>query len=480
MRPNKSTHSETDKPIVLIVDDQYRSLRALTRRISTQDFQILWAPDDQQGRALLQEFANGVRIVIIDLKSSGMGGGGFLQVVRNLSPHAAVLICGPLEPFLYQAGMFFELAGPSLKQEINTILLSISRNMENEEKGGGNDGMQGPLRNRYGPIIGCSQSINKIYRLIDNLHDSFSTVLIQGESGTGKELIAQSIHRTGLRKDKPFVAINCGAIPANLMESELFGHERGAFTTAVNRRMGKFEVAHGGTLFLDEIAELDLNLQVKLLRVLQEREFQRVGGNRTYPTDVRIIAASPVNLRDAVGAGQFRDDLFYRLNVIPIHVPPLRNRKGDIPLLLEHFFLKLSEEINRPMPSISREGEKALNGYSYPGNVRELINIVERLLVTCPNGTISFGDLPREVKREAKEESQGAQLLNPLPAEGVPLHEVEKEVILKTLSLTSGNKAAAARMLQITRRRLYLRLDQYLSNESVTPGNTSTHDCHMA
>jgi two-component system NtrC family response regulator len=478
MGAKKKNNTKADRPIVLIVDDQYRSLRSLARLISPQDFETVWVPDEQSGLATLQDHASRIRIVIIDLKSSGMGGGGFLQHARNLAPQAAVLISGPLGPFLYQGGNFYEFAGPCLKHEINSILLSIHQKMENGRGDSGKNGKQQQVRERLGPIIGRSQSINAIYRLIDNLQNASSTVLIQGESGTGKELIARSIHQTGHRKNRPFVAINCGAIPANLMESELFGHERGAFTTAVNRRVGKFEAAHGGTLFLDEVGELDRNLQVKLLRVLQEKEFQRVGGNKTYATDVHIIAASVQDLKQAVENGHFRDDLFYRLNVIPIHVPPLRNRNKDVPLLLEHFFKTLSKEMNHPPPRLSEKAQKALTNYSYPGNVRELANIVERLLITCSHGKIAFRDLPREVRLEADDGTANTQFLKNLPEGGVSLQEVEKEAILKTLKMTSGNKAAAARMLGITRRRLYLRLGQYEADESVTPGYTMARDCH--
>jgi DNA-binding NtrC family response regulator len=285
--------------------------------------------------------------------------------------------------------------------------------------------------------------------------------LIQGESGTGKELIAQTIHQTSPRQKHPFVAINCGAIPANLMESELFGHERGAFTSAVSQRKGKFEIAEGGTLFLDEVGELDRELQVTLLRVLQEKEFQRVGGNNTYKTDVRIISATSQDLSRAVHAGHFRDDLFYRLNVIPVHVPPLRERRADIPLLSAHLFNKSAKEMGRSPPVLSEEVLNALKNYRYPGNVRELANIVERILTLCPDGKISFKDLPEEVREEAAYAPQTINVLNDLPDGGACLSAVEKELILKTLEMTSGNKAAAARMIGITRRRLYLRLSQY-------------------
>lgn len=457
----KSIDTVNKKPVVLIVDDEYRVLRALARLISPQEFTAVWVPDEHRGLEILKDQAARIRIIIIDLKSSGMGGGGFLQHARHLAPHAAVLITGPLGPFLYQGGNFFEFSGPDLKQDINGILLSIARKMDNGQAARKKTGRRPDCKDRYGAIIGRSESINAVYRLIDQLQESLSTVLIQGESGTGKELIAQTIHQRSPRQNHPFVAINCGAIPANLMESELFGHERGAFTTAVCQRKGKFEIAAGGTLFLDEVGELDRELQVKLLRVLQEKEFQRVGGNTTYKTDVRIIAATSRDLGQAVQSGHFRDDLFYRLHVIPVHVPPLRERKADIPLLLDHFFTKTAEEMDRRLPVLSAEAMEALNHYRYPGNVRELANIVERLLTMCPAGSIGFTDLPQEVREEAAYAPQTANVLNDLPDGGACLSEVEKELILKTLAMTSGNKAAAARMIGITRRRLYLRLSQY-------------------
>ena len=450
-----------NKPVVLIVDDEYRVLRALARLISPQEFTTIWVPDEQQGLEVLKDQPTRIRIIIIDLKSSGMGGAGFLQHARHLAPHAAVLITGPLGPFLYQGGNFYEFSGPNLKQDINGILLSITQKMNNGQISRKRKGRKPELKERFGAIIGRSESINAIYRLVDNLQGSSSTVLIQGESGTGKDLIAQTIHRTSPRHNRPFVAINCGAIPANLIESELFGHERGAFTTAVSQRKGKFEIAEGGTLFLDEVGELDRELQVKLLRVLQEKEFQRVGGNKTFKTDVRILAATSQDLSQAVQSGHFRDDLFYRLNVIPIYVPPLRERREDIPLLLDHFFNKTAREMGRCAPVLSEEVLNALEHYRYPGNIRELANIVERLLTICPDGRITFKDLPQEVREEAAHAPQTAKMLNDLPDGGARLSQVEKELILKTLEMTSGNKAAAARMIGITRRRLYLRLSQY-------------------
>ncbi|MBE9522465.1 MAG: sigma-54-dependent Fis family transcriptional regulator [Proteobacteria bacterium] len=454
-------NADKTRPIVLIVDDQYQSFRSLLRLISPDVFSATWVPDEQQGLKILKDQTDRVHIIIIDLKSSGMGGGGFLHRARKIAPHAAILITAPLGPFLYQEGAFYDFSGPSLKHDINTILLSIVQKMGIDHEPKENKGQPHEYKERFGVIIGQSKGINEVYHLIEKLNDSSATVMIQGESGTGKELVAQTIHQTSSRGNGPFVAINCGAIPANLMESELFGHERGAFTTAVHQRKGKFEFAHGGTLFLDEIGELDRELQVKLLRVLQEREFQRVGGNRSYKTDVRIIAATSQDLRRAVQAGHFRDDLFYRLNVVPIHIPPLRERREDIPLLLDHFFHKIARDTDRSVPSLTEEAKRSLLNYSYQGNVRELANIVERLLVICPNGKITFHDLPDEVREEVGLSPGSTEMLKELPDGGVSLQEVEKELILKTLKRTSWNKAAAARMLGITRRLLYLRLSQY-------------------
>ena len=461
MSPKKIKFVNNQKPVVLIVDDQYLAFRSLPRLISPEVFTVAWVPDEQQGLKTLKDQAEEVRIIIIDLKSSGMGGGGFLQQAREIAPQAAILITAPLGPFLYQEGLFYDFSGPNLKQDINTVLLSIAHEMGIANVPDKNKPRPHKPRERFGVIIGRSQGINEVYRLIDNLKDSCATVLIQGESGTGKELVAQTIHQTSTRRNHPFVAVNCGAIPANLIESELFGHERGAFTTAMYQRKGKFEIAREGTLFLDEIGELDRDLQVKLLRVLQEKEFQRVGGNRSYQTDVRVIAATSRDLRKAVQAGHFRDDLFYRLNVVPIHIPPLRERRGDIPLLLDHFFKKLAKEMDRPSPLLAPEAKKPLLGYAYPGNVRELTNIVERLMVICSNGKINYHDLPEEVREEAVEVPGSATLLKELPNGGVPLQQLEKELILKTLKMTSWNKTAAARMLGMTRRLLYLRLAEY-------------------
>lgn len=450
-----------EKPIVLIVDDEYKVFQALPRLISPKWFKTILANGERQGLEILRERRHGIGIVIVDLKSTGMGGGGFLHRARRLAPKVPVFVTGPLAPFLFLDGQFYEACCTNLKTDITAMLLEILRkgSMEGLTEGGARSAKA--HRSRFGIMIGQSRGMNAIYNQIEDLKDSSASVLIQGESGTGKELVARTIHKMSARKRGPFVAINCGAIPVNLVESELFGHERGAFTSAVSKKKGKFEIADRGTLFLDEIGELPKDLQVTFLRVLQEREFQRVGGNVTFKIDIRLIAATIHDLRSAVVAGHFREDLFYRMNVIPIRLPPLRERSEDIPLLLHHFFQELCASMGRPIPAMTGKCLEALTTYRYPGNIRELRNIAERLLVACHRDEISVQDLPEEILEGAGYRGSAQPFLKDLPLEGVPLKELEKELILKTLKHASGNKAATARMLGMTRRLLYLRLSQY-------------------
>lgn len=462
----KKANDICGKPVILIVDDIYMALRPLTRLISSEKYRTIWVSDENQGLKLLKKYHAMPLVCIIDLKSSTMGAGGFFHQARSLCGHIPLLITSPLGTFLHMRGDFYEFSGSNFKDEINDILSIIVRRLANQ----GKSKIRASKRaaKTHSPteyMVGCSPSINEIHSLIDKVSHFSSTVLIQGESGTGKELIAQAVHHASHRKNRPFVAINCGAIPANLMESELFGHERGAFTSANTHRKGKFEIAQGGTVFLDEVSEIERDLQVKLLRVLQEREFERVGGNETHKIDVRIIAATSRDLREAVEAGSFREDLFFRLNVIPFQVPPLRERRMDIPLLLNHFMKITAEKTNLRPPQLTDQAEKALLWYSYPGNVRELANVVERLFVLCSDGQVALADLPAEILKELKETSGHSEdpkkWINDLPETGVRLREMEKALIIKTLEKTSGNKAAAARMLGITRRRLYIRITEY-------------------
>ncbi len=455
--------ADKTKPTVLIVDDRYRSFCSLPQVISEEKFAPVWVPDEQHGLDLLRKHPHKRWIIIVDLKSAGMGGGGFLHRARKIAPQAAVLVTGPLGPFLYEGGSFYEYSGPTLRQEINAILTAVTQNRRADPGRKISEGTAIPSgeKDSLGTIIGNSEAIQSILQQVRSLKDSTMTVLIQGESGTGKELIARALHQTSQRRHGPFVALNCGAIPPYLMESELFGHERGSFTGAIYQKKGKFEFAHKGTLFLDEISELDKDLQVKLLRVLQEKEFQRVGGNTTYKTEARIIAATGRDLPKEIERRTFREDLYYRLNVFPVNLPPLRERREDVPLLLEHFFGKIASPSHSGLPAFTPDAWHALLNYHYPGNIRQLANIVERLAITCPSGTIDLSDLPTEVVGETGQSADFRERLRDLPKDGIPLKEVERELILKTLQKTAGNKQAAAKMLGITRRLLYLRLTKY-------------------
>ncbi len=303
-----------------------------------------------------------------------------------------------------------------------------------------------------GNMVGQSGKMCQIYDLIRRVADTNATVLISGESGTGKELVARAIHQQSQRHSKPFVAMNCAAISEHLVESDLFGHERGAFTGAVEKHLGKFELAHTGVLFLDEIGSLRLDMQAKLLRVLQEREFERVGGSKTIHVDVRIVAASNEDLKQMVAAKTFREDLFYRLNVVPIQVPPLRERKSDIPLLVEHFLAKYNTEFNRQVQGFSQSAFSALNHYHWPGNVRELENVIERLVAINTQGRIGFEDLPLDLISVPDEEVD--QILTSGGSLRQAKAEFERHYILKALEKSHWNQTEAAKRLGVHRNTL--------------------------
>lgn len=313
-------------------------------------------------------------------------------------------------------------------------------------------------------VFGNSRSMHKVIQLVDRVADSDSTVLINGETGTGKGLVAKSIHSKSYRKKKPFVSINCGAIPENLLESELFGHVKGAFTGATNAKAGKFEVANNGTIFLDEIGDMSPDLQVKLLKVLEEKEFEPVGGCRSIKVDVRIIAATHRDLEEEVQKGNFREDLFYRLYVIPIHLPSLKERQADIPLLINYFIDKLNKEKNTDVTGLSDASMNLLMHYGWPGNVRELSNLLERLVVLKGEGIIDIDDLPRKMKNDqhAAAHMTGSQVIL---SEGICLNtavsEFEKNLIYQSLEKTDWVKNKAAKLLQVKRTTLVEKIKRY-------------------
>src|SRR6185369_8655320 len=356
---------------------------------------------------------------------------------------------------------------------------------------------EGGSRGRF-RLVGDSPEIRKVYGIIEKVADTPSTVLISGESGTGKELIARALHDNSSRHAGPFIKINCAAIPKTLMESELFGYDKGAFTGAVGAKPGRFELAHGGTLFLDEIGEIPVDMQVKLLRVLQESEFERVGGIKTIKVDVRLVTATNRDLQKEVATGAFREDLFYRLNVVPIHLPPLRERRGDIPLLVDHFIARFNERLKKQIAGVEEEALARLTAHPWPGNIRELENVLERTILFCEGPTIRAADLPPEMQTAPAATGAAAPATPPAnaplpvppaatvpnvtPAYGSPLpppsmtearasslkelvrqetERVERELIVRALEETGGNVTQAARKLKISRKSLQNKMKEF-------------------
>lgn len=333
------------------------------------------------------------------------------------------------------------LAATDLEQEVRYLRSEVSR------------------RYSFQSIIGKSPAMQEIYARIEQIADTRTTVLVTGESGTGKELVARALHYNSSRSSKPFIAINCAALPDTLIESELFGHERGAFTDAQGRKIGQMELADGGTLFLDEIADLSLSTQAKFLRVLQEKEFTRVGGTQFIKVDIRLIAATNKNLADGLKEGQFREDLYYRINVIPLHLPSLRERREDIPLLIDHFLAKKAQEENQDIKQMSPDALKLMVNHDWPGNVRELQNIIEQVVTLCPSQTIRQEDLPHHFRKNVRSSSLKDQTLaGSLPFEQA-VAEFERDIIVEALEKTHYIQTRAAELLGITRRILKYKMD---------------------
>jgi len=321
-------------------------------------------------------------------------------------------------------------------------------------------------RYRLSGIVGDAPELQAVFEVVKKVAPTRATVLILGESGTGKELIAQALHEESQRRDKPFIKVSCAALTETLLESELFGHERGSFTGAVGRKEGRFELADGGTLFLDEIGEIPLSTQVKLLRVLQQREFERVGGTETLKVDVRMIAATNRDLAEEVKEGRFRDELFYRLNVVTVTMPPLRRRKGDIPALVSHFVEKYSKAYNKVVHQLGAGTLNALLAHDWPGNVRELENAIERAIVLCGNGEITLDDLPPSL-RSGHAHAPAPSVLTP----GATLRDMERDAILRTLAMVDGSTTRAAEILGISVRKVQYRLKEYRAFPEVTNGH---------
>ena len=320
------------------------------------------------------------------------------------------------------------------------------------------------VSSHYSGIVGKSEKINKIFKIVEKIADSDTTVLISGETGTGKGLLTKSIHERSYRKDKPFIKINCGAIPDHLLESELFGHEKGAFTGATNAKPGKFELADGGTIFLDEIGDMSYDLQVKVLRVLDEGEFERVGGCKTLHTDVRIIAATHRDLKEEVKKGNFREDLFYRLYIIPVHIPSLKNRRSDIPLLVSHFINENNKCMKGDISGITKNAMNILMNYGWPGNIRELKNVIERIVVLNDHGVIDAVQCPQYIKDQSNDSAVCTGSIE-LSEDGICLNtavtEYEKRLITQSLEKSNWVKNRAAKLLHLNRTTLVEKIKRY-------------------
>ncbi|SHK65908.1 DNA-binding transcriptional response regulator, NtrC family, contains REC, AAA-type ATPase, and a Fis-type DNA-binding domains [Desulforamulus aeronauticus DSM 10349] len=444
---------------ILVIDDEEHMCWALEKGLRQEGYQVITATRGKQGLELLRNETPS--LVILDLKMPEMDGLEVLIKAKDLLPNLPVIMItahGTIDTAIeaMKLGATDYITKPFDLDELKLVVkqaIMVSHLQEEVSF------LRSELNKRYGRIVGNSQAIQDVCTLIERVADSNATVLITGESGTGKEVSALSIHQLSSRREKPFVPINCAALPESLLESELFGHEKGAFTGAVARKLGRFELANHGTLFLDEVTEMPLSMQVKLLRVLQERQFERVGGTESIKVDVRVIAATNRDPLESIRNGTFREDLYYRLNVLPIHLPPLRERKEDISLLVMHFLEKFNPSHNQ---FISPDAMGLLLSYEWPGNIRELQNVVERAVILSQGHEIKSHHLPKEIQRTptSKTEEQQELIIN-FPDQGISFEDVEKELILKAMEKSNGNQTKAAQLLGITRSALLYRAQKY-------------------
>lgn len=449
---------------ILIVDDEKSMREFLSIVLSKEGYTVFTAADGEE--ALQQVEKDIFDLVITDIKMPKLSGLEVLKGVKEVSPDTIVL--------MITAFATTETAIEAMKQgaynylikpfKIDEVKLIIRNALEKQSLRKENSQLRHSLNELVSPrnIIGKSEALSKILDMIEKVSDSASNILITGESGTGKELIARAIHERSVRRDKPFVTINCSALPENLLESELFGHMKGSFTGAVVNKQGLFEVADGGTLFLDEIGDTSLSIQVKLLRVLQEREFRRVGGTKDIKVDVRIVAATNKDLVKAVAESSFREDLYYRLDVIPVYLPPLRERREDIPLLADYFLKKFNKLLNKAIQGIDQEALTLLMEQEWKGNVRELENMLERVVSLTPNLRIMKEDVLASMRPAALTDTVR---MREIPETGVDLEkyieEIEKDILIKALEKTRWVKTEAAKLLHLNFRSFRYRLDKY-------------------
>lgn len=442
-----------DKPAILLIDDEEGSRQALTLLLKGS-YEVAGVASGHEARQKLA--AERFDVVITDLRLPDCSGIDLLKQVKSYHPATEViLITGHASAetavSAMKEGAFDYITKPLNLEELRIIL---AKALEKRRLLSENIYLKKQLREKYGfaNIIGNSPAMQNLFRLMQRIIKTDSTVLIMGESGTGKEIVAKSIHFNSPRQDRPFVAVHCGAIPETLLESELFGHAKGAFTGAIREKIGKFESANHGTIFLDEIGTMPMHLQIKLLRVLQEQEIEKVGSNSTLKLDVRVIAATNLSLENEVRNGRFREDLFYRLNVIPLIVPPLRERKEDIVPLARFFLTKYCTEMKRPLMSISRQALEAMEIYDWPGNVRELENAVERLVALTEGESINIADLPDSIGRQHSSMISFSYELNESGLDlSAAVSEVEAKIISRALSKSGNVKSRAASLLKMNR-----------------------------
>ncbi len=467
-----------EKKQVLIVDDELNLRKILSAQLTRDGYDVLVAEDGEQGLEMLRE--NHIDLVITDLRMPKVDGMELLRRALTQDPNLPVVMItahGTVDTAVeaLKLGAFDYLTKPFDKDEVRQV---VGKALRTRQLAGEDATADAPSdhasskeidKPRYG-IIGSSPALTEVNGILDRVSDTPTTVLITGESGTGKELIARALHEHSSRKGKPFIKVNCAAIPRELIESELFGHERGAFTGAVGSKPGRFELASGGTLFLDEVGEIAPEMQVKLLRVLQESEFERVGGIKTIRVDVRLVAATNRDLKRLSETGEFRKDLFFRLNVVSMRLPPLRERVEDVPVLVGHFLEKFNERLKKKVIGLEPEAAQILEQYAWPGNIRELENVIERAVLFCDGPKLRAVDISPEVRAALGMKSMlppAEDLTSGVPVDGglkeqvrVATSRLERELVRRALDQTSGNVTHAARLLKISRKGLQLKMKE--------------------
>ncbi|MDZ7793758.1 MAG: sigma-54 dependent transcriptional regulator [Spirochaetia bacterium] len=448
---------------ILIVDDEKNIREGLGRSLEMDGYEVLLAEDGKQGWSLVNE--EHVDLVIADLKMPEMSGEELLKRISSAYPTIPVIILtghGTIESAVeaMRNGAFDFVTKPV---NLDRLSLLAKRALSNRELVLQHRNLKEEVerlksRRTAGAIIGKSTQMQKIMQMVEQVAATKASVLITGESGVGKELVADAVHTLSNRRDNPYIKVHCAALAESLLESELFGHEKGAFTGAVSMKRGRFELAHTGTIFLDEIGEINQQVQIKILRVLQDKKFERVGGEHTQEVDVRVVSATNRDLKSEIEEGRFREDLFYRLNVVNIHVPPLRDRKEDIPLLISAFLQEFSEENQKNIEGIDPRARLALYNYHWPGNIRELRNCIESAVVMSKGNIISYDDLPPTVTSGSDTDYIKIEV-------GSSMEDAEREMIRATLHRENGNKSRTADVLGIGRKTLHRKIQEYKLEE---------------